>query len=108
MLTKKEVEHIASLAKLGLTEEEKEKFRKELSAILDYVNKLGEVETKDVSPMAGGTNLFNITRKDEPLFETRKEGALEKEEIEAVKEAAELVNAAPHKQDGYVKVRKIL
>lgn len=108
MLTKKEVEHIAFLAKLGLTEEEKEKFRKELSAILDYVNKLDEVDANGVEPMAGGTNLFNITREDKPLFEIKEEGALEKEEIEAVKEAAELVNAAPHKQDGYVKVRKIL
>lgn len=108
MLTEKEVEHIALLAKLGLTEEEKEKFRKELSVILDYVNKLDEVETKDVSPMAGGTDLANITRNDEPLFEIKEEGALEKEEIEAVKEAAELINAAPHKQDGYVKVKKIL
>lgn len=108
MLTKKEVEHIAFLAKLGLTEEEKEKFRKELSAILDYVAKLNEVETKDVEPMAGGTNLLNITREDKPLFETKEEGALEKEEIEAIKEAAELINVAPHKQDGYVKVKKIL
>lgn len=108
MLTKKEVEHIALLAKLGLTEEEKEKFRKELSAILDYVNKLNEVDASGVEPMAGGTNLLNIMREDEPLFETKEEGALEKEEIEAIKEAAELINAAPHKQDGYVKVKKIL
>lgn len=108
MLTKKEVEHIALLAKLGLTEEEKGKFRKELSAILDYVNKLDEVDVSGVKPMAGGTDLTNITRNDEPLFEIKEEGALEKEEIEAVKEAAELVNATPHKQDGYVKVRKVL
>lgn len=108
MLTKKEVEHIAFLAKLGLTEEEKEKFRKELSAILEYVNKLDEVDVSGVEPMAGGTDLTNITRNDEPLFEIKEEGALKKEEIEAIKEAAELVNAAPHKQDEYVKVRKIL
>ena len=96
------------MAKLGLTEEEKEKFRKELSAILDYVNKLNEVDVNGVEPMAGGTLLANITREDKPLFETKEEGALEKEEIEAVKKAAELVNAAPRKQDGYVKVKKVL
>ena len=65
MITKEQVEHIAKLARLGLTDKEKEKFQKELSAILDFVEKLEEIDTSKVEPMTGGTNLVNVIRKDE-------------------------------------------
>ncbi len=47
-ITKKDIEHIADLARLELTEDEKEKFVGQLSSILDYVAQLGEVDTQDV------------------------------------------------------------
>lgn len=63
-LTKKEVEHIAILARLGLAEEEKEKFAKQLSSILDYVNQLQEVDTSKIKPTAQVTGLENVLRAD--------------------------------------------
>jgi aspartyl-tRNA(Asn)/glutamyl-tRNA(Gln) amidotransferase subunit C len=53
-LSKQEVEHIAKLARLELSEEQKELYREQLSAILDYISKLNELDTKDVLPTAGG------------------------------------------------------
>ncbi len=47
-LSQQEVEHIAKLARLELSEEQKELYREQLSAILDYVAKLRELDTKDV------------------------------------------------------------
>ena len=48
MITKKEIQHIAKLARLGLTEKEIEKFQGEFSRILDYIEKLKEVDTTKV------------------------------------------------------------
>ena len=63
-LTKQDVEHIARLARLGLTEEEKEKFVTQLSSILDYVEQLKEVNTDGIEPTAQVTGLVNRTRPD--------------------------------------------
>jgi len=51
-ITKRDVEKIAELAHLELTEEEKEQFTVQLAAILAYVEKLNELDTADVPPMA--------------------------------------------------------
>jgi len=51
-LSQQEVEHIARLARLELTEEQKARYRKQLEAILDHVAKLQELDTKDVPPTA--------------------------------------------------------
>jgi aspartyl-tRNA(Asn)/glutamyl-tRNA(Gln) amidotransferase subunit C len=64
-IEKKEVEHIARLACLKLTEEEKEKFGRELNQILKYAEKLRELDTKDVEPAFHVVSLQNIMRKDE-------------------------------------------
>ena len=53
-LTKEEVEHIAKLARLELSDEQKELYRGQLSNILDYIAKLNELDTKDVPPTFGG------------------------------------------------------
>jgi aspartyl-tRNA(Asn)/glutamyl-tRNA(Gln) amidotransferase subunit C len=53
-LSKQEVEHIAKLARLELSDEQKELYREQLSAILDYIAKLRELDTEDVPPTAGG------------------------------------------------------
>lgn len=63
-LSKQEIEHIALLARLGLTEEEKEKFAKQLSSILDYVEQLKEIDTDGVEPTAQVTGLENVMRED--------------------------------------------
>ena len=64
-ISKKEIEHIAHLARLGLTEEEKEKFALQLSSILDYIEQLKEVDTKGIEPTAQVTGLENVYREDE-------------------------------------------
>lgn len=64
-LTIAEVEHIAELAKLGLTEEEKRTFQEQLSAILEYFEKLQEVDTSAIPPTATVLPLYNVMREDE-------------------------------------------
>lgn len=65
MLTTEEVEHIAELAKLGLTEEEKRVFQEQLSAILKYFETLQEVDTSAIPPTATVLPLRNVMREDE-------------------------------------------
>ena len=94
-ISQKDVEHIAHLARIELTEQEKNKFADELSAILGFIEKLNEVDTAEVLPMMGGTVLESIMRKDEQL-DKNLEG-----------KQAELVATAPDKKDNWIKVRAI-
>ena len=64
-LSREEVEHIAELAKLGLTEEEVEQFSQQLSAILEYAQMLQELETEAIPPTAQVITLQNVMRPDE-------------------------------------------
>lgn len=63
-LTKEEVLHIAKLARLELKEEEVEKFRTQLSEILEYVGQLQKVKTEGVEPISQITGLENVMRED--------------------------------------------
>jgi aspartyl-tRNA(Asn)/glutamyl-tRNA(Gln) amidotransferase subunit C len=63
-LTKDEVRHIAKLARLNLSDEEIDKFSTELTSILDYIDMLKEVDTKDVEPTEQVTGLRNSFRDD--------------------------------------------
>ena len=63
-LTKEEVLHIAKLARLELKEEEVEKFRTQLSEILEYVGQLQKVDTKGIEPISQITGLQNVVRED--------------------------------------------
>lgn len=60
-----DVAHVAKLANLPLKPDEKEKFEKQLSEILAYVEKLKEVDTKNIEITSQVTGLENVTRKDE-------------------------------------------
>jgi aspartyl-tRNA(Asn)/glutamyl-tRNA(Gln) amidotransferase subunit C len=64
-LTLKDVEHIAKLARLQLTGEQKEKYRGQLSTILDHIAKLQELDTQDVPPTTGGSLTEMPLRADE-------------------------------------------
>jgi aspartyl-tRNA(Asn)/glutamyl-tRNA(Gln) amidotransferase subunit C len=64
-LTIQEVEHIAKLARLALTDEQKERYRGQLSTILDHVAKLQELNTRDVPPTTGGALTEMLLRADE-------------------------------------------
>lgn len=64
-LTKQDVQHLADLARLELTEEEIDTYRGQLGSILEYVAKLQELDTEGVEPMAQGAGLENVLRDDE-------------------------------------------
>ena len=64
-LSLEEVEHIATLARLRLTEAEKERYRQQLSAVLDYMAKLKEVDTAHIEPTATVLPLRTVLRPDE-------------------------------------------
>ena len=97
MISKEEVEHIAKLARLELTEKETEKMQKDLSAILDYFNilKKAKVAKKTSSKVLKNIGIEKVTRKDEVL---PKSSSL----------ANNLIGIAPDKKDGYIKVKAIL
>ncbi len=63
-ITRKDVEHVANLARLELTESEKEQFERQLSAILKYAEKLNELNTTDVPPTSHAMPLSNVMRED--------------------------------------------
>jgi len=66
-LTAEEVRHIALLAKLGISDEEVEKFRVQLSDILGHFEELEKVDTTGLPPTAQSVNLENVLRPDEVL-----------------------------------------
>jgi len=64
-LTIKEVEHVALLARLSLAEEEKVVIAEQLGSILDYANRLNELATDDVEPLAHILPVYNVFRADQ-------------------------------------------
>ncbi len=92
MITIKDVEHVAKLARLELSEEEKEKFSKQLGDILKYVEQMNEVDTTGVEPMSHAIPMVNVMREDVVVSENTKD---------------ELMANAPLKEDGFFRVPKI-
>ena len=64
-ITIKDVEHVANLARLDLSEDEKSKFAEQLNAILKYAEKLNELDTEDVPPTSHVLPIANVMREDE-------------------------------------------
>ena len=93
MITKDEVQHIAGLARIGMEEKEIAKFTTELSAVLDWIDQLKEVDVEGVEPTAHITGMENRLRKDaEGKFENSKA----------------IVDLFPDKKDNYGKVKSVL
>ena len=92
MITKKELRRIAKLARLRITKDEEERFTKELSSILNYVEKLKEVDVSGVEPTSHPFGVENVMRSDE------------NQKLAASKRLLEL---APETKDGYLKVKSI-
>lgn len=63
-ITQAEVEHVARLARLGLAGEDREMFSRQLNEILLYMEKLGELDTDGVEPLAHVLPLENVLRED--------------------------------------------
>lgn len=89
----KDVEHVAKLARLDLSEEEKHMFTEQLNAILKYAEKLNSLDTADVEPTSHVMPLSNVMREDE----VRPSLPIEKV----------LLNA-PDEEDGQFKVPAVL
>ena len=65
-ISRDEILHVARLARLALSEEELERFSEQLSAILDAVGKVAELDLSDVEPTAHPLDLVNVWAEDEP------------------------------------------
>ena len=75
-LSKKEVEHVAWLAHIELSNEEKELFTEQFNGILDYFKKIDEIDTEGVEPTYHVLDLSNVSRKDKPIPPLTTEEAL--------------------------------
>ena len=93
MISEKEVKHIAKLARLGLKERELKKFQKELSSILDYIEKLKEADVSKIEPISQTIKIENVTREDES----------QKPKVKSQK----LLRLAPETKNGYLKIKSV-
>ncbi len=64
-ISRKQVQHIASLAKIKLSEKDIKKYRDQLGSIIRYFDKLNEVDTEGIEPTSQVTDLVNKLRRDE-------------------------------------------
>ncbi len=95
MITREEIQHIAKLARLGLSEKEIAKYQKDLSSILNYVEKLKEVDISEIKPTSHSLRIENVMRIDEARVadpEIRKK----------------ILDLAPETKEEYLKVKSIL
>jgi aspartyl-tRNA(Asn)/glutamyl-tRNA(Gln) amidotransferase subunit C len=100
-ITKGEVEKIAELSKIHLTDKEKEKYSKELSSVLGYVEKLQKIKTDNIEETSQVTGLTNIYREDKVSDIWKANKDVRKNRIEMLKNAKE-------KKGDYVKVKQML
>jgi aspartyl-tRNA(Asn)/glutamyl-tRNA(Gln) amidotransferase subunit C len=92
-ISKKDVEHIGLLSRIDLSEEEKERFTEQLVRILEYIEKLEELDTSDVEPVTHAVALQNVLRPDE---------------VKPSLPADEGLAAAPDKKGSFFKVPKVI
>ncbi len=92
-LSREIVDHVAMLARLGLTEEERELMREQLSSILEHVSRIQELDTEAIPPTAQVITLQNVWREDDVQPSLP---------VEAV-----LANA-PESEDGFFRVHAVL
>jgi aspartyl-tRNA(Asn)/glutamyl-tRNA(Gln) amidotransferase subunit C len=66
MIDREQVLHVARLARLELSDDEVERFARELSAVLDHIQTIGELDLDDVAPTSHVVDVTNRLRADEP------------------------------------------
>lgn len=93
MLTREEVIKLGQLARIELNEQEVEKFQKDLSAVLEYVEELKQVNVEGLEEVSQVTGLVNVQREDVVVDHGNRE---------------EIFSQAPEMKDGYFKVKAIL
>ncbi|MCQ9195997.1 Asp-tRNA(Asn)/Glu-tRNA(Gln) amidotransferase subunit GatC [Pediococcus pentosaceus] len=92
-ITKKDVEHVATLAKLKFNDEQLEKFTDQIEDIIDLVDTLNEVDTTNVEPIFNVTDQLNRMREDVAVRSNDKEA---------------LLANAPETENGFIRVPAIL
>ena len=92
-ISKKDVEHVAKLARLGLSEEEKKLFTEQLSTILDFADNLKKLDTKDVPPTSHAIPMKNVLREDK---------------VAPCKNVDDILANAPEEEEHMFKVPRIL
>ena len=92
-ISREEVEYIAKLAKLSLSEEEVEKYSKDLGQIAEFIAQLNEVDVSGVEPTAHVVDKKNVFRKDE------RKDSFPREQI---------LKNAPSKEAGCISVPKVV
>ncbi len=92
-ITTKDVEYVANLAKLELSEEEKKRFQKELDNIITYIDQLNELDTENVPITSHVALLQNVFREDKVLPSLSPDQALAN---------------APEKKDGFFRVPRVI
>lgn len=88
-----DIQHLASLSSLALTDDEVDGLRQDLENIIGYIEQLGELDTAGVGPTYQVTGLENVWRDDE---------------VQSGISRDELLNLAPEKQNNQVKVPQVL
>ena len=91
--TSEQVRHLASLVRIGLTDDEVEEFRVELASILSHIDALSEIDTDGVPPTNNGADLLNVEAED------ASGPAMSRESV--------LANA-PQREDAYFRVHAVL
>ena len=89
----KQIEQVANLSRIKLTDNEKNVFREQLTSILGYIEKLNELDTDDVQPMAYATSIKNVFREDQ------QESSFPRQKI---------LELSPSSVNGFFKVPKVL
>ncbi|MBP2240907.1 aspartyl-tRNA(Asn)/glutamyl-tRNA(Gln) amidotransferase subunit C [Cytobacillus eiseniae] len=92
-ISAEQVKHVANLARLAISEEESEKFTKQLDAIITFAEQLDELDTEGVEPTTHVLNMINVMREDES---------------KAGLSQAEVLKNVPDHQDGQIKVPSIM
>jgi len=87
------VDHVARLARLELSAEERDRYTRQLAGLLEYFAKLGELETEGVEPTAHVIEMANVVREDVPGLGLTREAALA---------------GAPEQEDGFFKVPPVI
>lgn len=98
MITHSEINHLANLARLGLSESEKESLAVDLASILEYVKQLQGADVSEIELMNGGSQEVNKLREDNILEYWEEEKALR---------AKKLLEAASDKKDNYVRIPEV-
>ncbi|MEI6040599.1 MAG: Asp-tRNA(Asn)/Glu-tRNA(Gln) amidotransferase subunit GatC [Candidatus Berkelbacteria bacterium] len=87
-----DVEHVARLARLKLTDEEKNKFTHELGEVLNYIDEINETDTAQIEAVSQISGLSSITRSDDVTNSSNRE---------------KLLINAPAQHDGAIKVKQV-